>query len=213
MALAAAAIVVPAAAAEHRLAGSPGPAELSTQQVHLRDRLGAADAGLRIDLAPASQRGKEATTNTANGVGPLRIGFHRDVPEAFRGDLLPRLAWVEMGDGAVAAALLVSSPQAKSIRVGLRADLPADGALRFFHPGGEHNALVDPVVAGEELRSLSGQGAGGSAKAPGLFWSPSIHGDTIGIEITLPRAARQSASLRLERIAHRFAGANTAPAP
>ena len=120
------------------------------------------------------------------------------------------------------AALLVSSPQAKSIRIALRADLPPGGALRFFDPdGGEGNVVMDPVVTGEDLRSLGMRNEDYAQKKDGppartgsvefapdseVFWSPSMQGDVIGIEITLPSGvSRQQASLRLERIAHRFA--------
>lgn len=216
--LLAAAVTMSASWGEPRLAGAPGPAGESPKPESLRDRLGAADA-LCIELPPLLREEEEATKQAANEVGPLRIGFHREAPKAFRGNLLPRLTWAAMGDGALAAALLVSSPQAKSIRVALRTDLPPGGALRFFHPGGNAgNTLVDPVVTGEELRSLAGASAAPkpndragnaeSAKEPELFWSPSVPGDTIGIEITLPsQAALQRASLRLDKVAHRFAGA------
>ena len=208
LALLAIAVAASASAGERRLAGAPGPADEFPKQEQQRDRLGAADAGLRIDLPPAPRRGEEATAL-------LRIGFHREAPKAFRGNLLPRLAWVEMGDGALAAVLLVSSPQASSIRVALSADLPPGGTLRFFHPeGNERNLLVDPVVTAEELRSLAGAPHAESAKEAEMFWSPSVQGDLIGVEISLPsQAARQRASLRLEKIAHRFAGANPGPTP
>ena len=215
LALLAIAVAASASAGERRLAGAPGPADESPKQEQGPGRLGAADAGLRIDLPPALRRDEEATARTAREPGPLRIGFHREAPKAFRGNLLPRLAWVEMGDGALAAVLLVSSPQASSIRLALRADLPSGGALRFFHPeGNERNLLVDPVVTAEELRSLAGAPDAQSAKEAEMFWSPSVPGDLIGVEIRLPsQAARQSASLRLEKIAHRFAGANPDPTP
>ena len=193
LALSAAAITTFAAGDGQRLEGAPGPAGELPQQERAPDRLGAAYAGLRIDLPPV-QREEEAAAKGEEDMAPLRIGFHRDVPEAFQGDLMPRLTWMRMDDGAFAAALFVSSPQAKSIRVALRADLPG-GALRFFHPGGdERNMLVDPVVTQSELRF------------PERFWSPSVQGDTIGVEITLPAdAAQERASLRLEKIAHRYA--------
>ena len=227
LALSAAAVAMSASGGEPRLPGAPGPSGESLKQEYRHDRLDAADAGLRVDLPPALRRGEEATAGTARGTAPLRIGFHREVPKAFQGNLVPRLAWVEMGDGAVAAALLVSSPQAKSIRVALRADLPPGGALRFFHPGGnKQDMLVDPVVTQEELRSLTGapgEGARGGVPPPAapklnngahdaepaknleIFWSPSVQGDMIGVEITLPsQAAQERASLRLEKVAHRF---------
>ena len=195
LALSAAAITMPASGSGQRLEGEPAPVAESSQQERVHDRLGAADAGLRIDLPPVLRREEEAAAEAAKEMVPLRIGFHRDVPKAFRGNLLPRLSWMGMGDGTLAAALLVSSPPAKSIRVALRADLPPGGALRFFHPGGKKPiALVDPVVPWEELHFAD------------RFWSPSVQGDTIGVEITLPAdAAQERASLRLEKIAHRFA--------
>ena len=199
------------ASAQQRLAGERGPAgDLPAEQTCAHDRSGATPPALRIDLPSALQQTKEALAAAADETGPRRIGFHRDVPKAFQGDLLPRLAWVEMGDGALAAVLLLSSPQASSIRLALRADLPSGSALRFFHPeGNEPNLLVDPVVTAEELRLLAGAPDAESAKEAEMFWSPSVPGDLIGVEIRLPsQAARQSASLRLEKIAHRFAGAN-----
>lgn len=207
------AVALSVTAGEQRRAGAPGPAagESSTQE-HVR----LAEAPLRIDLPSAPPRGQEATSGRAAGV-PLRIGLHRSVPTAHRGNLLPRMTWAALENGALAAALLVSSPQAQSIRVGLYVDLPPGGALRFFHPdGNEHNALVDPVVTAEELRSLGGRAArdAESAQEPEMFWSPSVAGDTIGIEITVPSPALpQGASLRLGKVAHRFAGANGHPVP
>ena len=210
----------PAFARENRVAGAPGPAGAPAKEAPARLRLGAADVGLRIELPPASAREKKAADPPEQGVGPLRIGFHRDVPKAYQGDVLPRLAWTTMSDGTLAAALLVSSPQATSIRVAVRADLPSGGALRFFDPAGDERAeLVDPVVTAEELRlaanvPASPQPSGasqsaGAAKQADVFWSPSVTGDAIGIEITLPSGvARERAWLRVEKIAHRYADAS-----
>ena len=214
--LLAATISVSAAEPAYRLAGAPGPAgELPAHTPYHR---GAADAGLRIDLRPAPWREKRATAKATSKGAPLRIGFHRDVPKAFQGDLLRRLAWVTTSDGGLVATLFVSSPQAKSIRIGFRARLPAGAALRFFHPDGdERNVPFNPVVTREDLRPVPA-GAPTAAKSsseaqaaePDVFWSPSVRGDTIGIEVALPdRSARQHASLRLEKIAHRFADADT----
>lgn len=226
LALVAATLAMPVLARENRMPGAPGPAGETAKEKPASVRLGAADAELRIELPAASAREKRAATPPARGVGPLRIGFHRDVPKEYQGDVLPRLAWKTMPDGTLAAALIVSSPQAVSIRVAVRADLPRGGALRFFDPAGDdRNVLIDPVVTGEELRFTADtantadvppapQPSGappstGATKQPDMFWSPSVAGDAIGIEITLPSlAARQRAWLRVEKVAHRFADAN-----
>ena len=202
------------------MAGAPGPAGEPAKETPAPARLGAADAELRIALPPASAQEKKAATPPGRGAGPLWVGFHRDVPEEYQGDVLPRLAWTTRSDGTLAAALLVSSPQAVSIRIAVRADLPHAGALRFFDPAGdERNVLIDPLVTGEELRFTASVPAApqpseaapsaGAKRQPDVFWSPSVAGDAIGIEITLPSlVARQRAWLRVEKVAHRYADAN-----
>ena len=159
---------------------------------------------LRIDLpvpaAPASSDER----------GPLRIGFHRDLPERFQGDLLPRLNWTPADGGAVAAALQVSSPNAKSIRVGVYASLPEGAQLRFFQPNGSGtpHAVVTPddfhlpAPSGIQTAAIPKQQAAPEAE---IYWSPSVEGDAIGIEITLPPgAAAADFWFRVEKVAHRF---------
>ena len=124
---------------------------------------------------------------------PLRIGFHRDVPKRFRGDLLPRLDWTPVGNGEVAAALLVSSPNAKSIRIGLYASLPKGAQLRFFQPEGVGTPYAVVAPADREM-----------------FWSPSLAGDAIGVEIVLPTGAAGESWLGVAKVAHRFLDAHSA---
>ena len=157
------------------------------------------------------------------------------MPKAFQGDLLPRLDWRPLDDGAVAAALLVSSQQATSVRVGVRARLPEGAEIRFFHPGGvgEPHAVVTAADfhfpngsadahAGngeddgqEGRRKAASEKARAAEKAPAapepeMLWSPSVDGDVIGIEITLPsRAAVRASSFRVEKVAHRFLDARS----
>ena len=151
----------------------------------------------------------------------MRIGFHRDVPKALQGDLLPRLDWTPLGNGAVAAALWVSSPEATSIRVGVRARLVEGAEVRFFHPdgGGESHAITPAdfhfphgkadvhVGNGQAAASAqkSGHKKGRVTSEPEILWSPSVAGDMIGIEIMLPSRPIAGASwFRVEKVAHRF---------
>lgn len=49
--------------------------------------------------------------------GPLPIGFGRDVPAAYQGDLTPLLDWVTQSDGSLVSAFSVTSPGAKEVRI------------------------------------------------------------------------------------------------
>ena len=207
------------------MAGAALPALEAQEETSRRTRLDhTAGVYYRIDLPAVATQPPLAKRR-----GPLRIGFHRDVPKAFQGDLLPRLDWTPLRDGAVAAALLVSSQQATSIRVGVRARLPEGAEIRFFHPrgAGEPHAVVTAADFhfpngtaaahagnGQESGGEAGQAAGSekarSGPEPEMLWSPSVDADVIGIEITLPsRAAVRTSWFRVEKVAHRFLNARS----
>ena len=207
--------VLPAFGRENRVAGSVAPtleAQDEPSQHTLLDHT--AGVGFRIDLPAAAV--PPATSKGARG--PMRIGFHRDVPEASQGDLLPLLDWRPLGDGAVAAALWISSPEATSIRVGVRAHLAEGAEVRFFHPGGrgESQAITqadfhfprdkpDGRVGNGQEAGRSGGQEGRITSEPEILWSPSVDGDVVGIEIMLPSLTAAGVSwFRVEKIAHRF---------
>ena len=187
-----AAAAVPAAG--DRMPGAPLPDREAqqTEPKSLRLERAASSVALRIDLPPAS-----VPATPDKGRGPLRIGIHRELPMPYRGNLLSRLDWMPVDKGAWAAAVLVRSPQATSIRVGVQAELPPGAELRFFHPDGNGEALA--AITPADLK------ASAAAAQAEVYWSPSAAGDVIGIEITLPsRTAVDASWLRLEKVAHRF---------
>ena len=147
--------------------------------------------GLRIVLPPPSEEEKQKRS-AARSTGPVVIGFHRDVPGAFEGDLSPRLEWDELPGGSLVSALSVRSPGAQSMRLGLRAALPPGGELRFF---GEASGARFEVYTPEDFLP----------EGEATRWSPTVEGDTIGIEIALPSGkTRPALRLAIEAIAHAF---------
>lgn len=130
--------------------------------------------GLQIVLPPPSEQEKQSMAKEGSK-GPVAIGFHRDVPGEFKGDLSPQLDWIEQPDGSFVSSLSVTSPGAESVRVGIRAELPPGGEIRFFDEESDESLPVvtseDFHIEGDEIQTL---------------WSPTVEGDTIGIEITLP---------------------------
>ena len=204
-----------APAAERSVAGSVSPS-LEAQggaavAATLLDH--AIGAGFRVALPAAAM--PEAVPRER---GPMRIGFHRDVPEALRGDLLPVLEWRSLGNGAVAAALWVSSPEAKSIRVGVRARLAEGAEVRFFHPDGDgaphmvtpadfHFPLGNHMDTSATVESRDGAAAQHTKRVafePEILWSPSVEGDMMGIEIMLPSWPSRGSWFRVEKVAHRW---------
>ncbi len=179
------------------VAGTVGPGDGVTPPAMPALRLAqlaALDTTLAITLPQPAQQ-QRLSPSEDQPPGPLRIGFHRDLPAEYQGDLTDRLQWVtDPEDGSVTAAVTVMSPTALGMRMAIRAHLPPGGTIRFFR--------AEEVVGTFE---------DGRAAVPSdpedqpLWWSPSVDGDTIGLEITLPsREALAESALELDRIAHRF---------
>ena len=217
-ALAVAAVAFGASAAP-RMEGAAAPPREPVKAVARRGPAQTTETALDIALAPPDDETKARMVS--KGWGPLRIGVHRDVPPAFQDDLLARLRWTILPDGAAVGVVTMTSPGAESIRVSLRARLPAAAELRFFRPRDAAAQAAPTVVdavftqadffvapAAKAPKSIAPQGKAGGPGAPKsapLLWSPSVGGDAIGIEITLPASARdKGAWLRVEKVAHRF---------
>ena len=169
-------------------------------------QIGALDTALAISLPPLNQQQRSSITEPRQGVGPLRIGFHRDLPGEYRGDLTPLLRWMsDPNDGSMVAAATVTSPGAVRVRLAIRANLPPRAKIRFF--GGEPPEVVG-VVDRSDLSQAPGQ------EGTDLLWSPSVPGDTIGLEVTLPsRNAQSETSVVIDRVSHQFRSIDPPAAP
>ena len=125
--------------------------------------------------------------------GPLQIGVGRELPAADRVDLAATTAWTALPGGGRVASFSVRSPGAVAIRAAVTATLPEGAVLRFFGFGDSPGRY--PVVKNDvEMR-----------------WSPTVPGDTIGIEIELPPLMHESeVSLRVVRVSHLYRSASSA---
>lgn len=155
---------------------------------------------LRIVL-PVAGAASQRSGAEARDRRPLRIGFPRAMPSDYRGDLSPQIDWTSFDDGSIGGAVLVTSPGARALRVAIRAELGSGGEIRFFEGNaaeentGQVPASQDsPVVTREDFHE-DGE--------PEILWSPTVEGDTLGIEITLPsREALSDFSLSIEQLSH-----------
>lgn len=126
--------------------------------------------------------------------GPVRMGVHRPLPRAI-GDVAPRLKWTPLEDGRIVAAVVIASPGATFVRIAFNATLGNRGELRYFKPGAA--PLRHATVSQADL-------AGARSGVRGdVSWSPSVPGDSIGVEIVLPSsAARAKFSFVVVKTAH-----------
>ena len=148
-------------------------------------------AGLHVVLPPPSaeeeKRGRQASSPKL-----VVIGFHREVPVDFEGNLSPAIEWSEQADGSFVGSVHVTSSGAASLRVGMRADLPPGGEIRFFGPGSDE---LFPVSRSEDLDIVDGEVQ--------TLWSPTLDGDTLGIEILLPSGKAVDAfRIVIDAVAH-----------
>jgi lysyl endopeptidase len=134
-------------------------------------------AGTDIALQPLSSADARRLEEPENS--PFLIAFGRELPASRRAH--------------AAGAVTVSSPGALALRLALHIEeLPGEALLRFS--GSE--ADQEHVVTGAEVNA----GAAG-----GLYWSPTVQGDAISVQIEVPAdAGAAQIHVELLRVAHYF---------
>jgi uncharacterized repeat protein (TIGR01451 family) len=118
---------------------------------------------------------------------PLQVGFGRDV--AALGDdaaTAAALDWSALDDGSTVAAVRITSTGAASVRAALRPTrLPDAAIVRFQAPG---DAEVFEIAGADVNAAVARNAASGDTSADArLYWSPLVAGDTLLVEVQLPR--------------------------
>lgn len=176
-------------------AQTPAPAQ---RPESWRPRQDYAAVGIPLAIRAPALSAEESALFAQRRRGPAAAGVGRPVPAEHQGNLGEKLTWSNIGGGAVAAALQVASPGAKALRVALSAALPEGGEVRFFNPT-DASQRFRPRL-GKEF--AAGKGASAAPQAA-LLWSPTVTGDAIGVEVTLPASADlRSFALEVRRISH-----------
>ena len=130
--------------------------------------------------------------------GPRRFGIHREIPYNRSGDLSSKFTWKKDGDGLV-AYVRVRSPDATSIRFSSHLKLPSDASVTYYETDRRGKTkFIDSFTASKK------------GFEDEFYWSPQAFGDSIGVEIRLPKAnLTQHVTLELLTIAHRYQTPNT----
>lgn len=146
---------------------------------------GAALGSRLIDLEPLNVSAARAQSASDPG-GPIKIGFMRDVPLVDDPiDTQKRLFWTALPSGGMFGQLAIRSPGARALRMGIKASLiPVGTDVRFF--GNDASLIYE--VSGKVISETMAinRGAGDPEDVAGIYWSPVILGDTIGLEVSIP---------------------------
>lgn len=117
-----------------------------------------------------------------------------------QGDLTETVTWTALSGGGRVTAFSVRSPGAGAIRVAVRASLPPGAALRFFAPADLERRY--PVLKQSDFEARPDPGTP-SADGVRTRWSPTVPGDTLGIEIEIaPSAHEDEVSLHIVGVSH-----------
>ncbi len=195
-----------AAGGESRLTGAVGAAVMPASAAPAPDPSAPAlpEAAVAVVTLPALTPEESARfTEQAPAPGPLRLGFGRPIPAHMAtAPFGAEAAWRERADGARVAAVRLTSPGARGLRLAVRVTaLPDTATLHLLAPG------VGPVadIAGSALNASLGsnRAAGAVGEAAETYWLPLVAGDSLTLAIARPAGVdRQAVRVTLARLSH-----------
>ncbi|MBW2659372.1 MAG: trypsin-like serine protease [Deltaproteobacteria bacterium] len=180
----------PANANDLTVAGSPGPEIIHTEGIEQVLKSGEdATTFPAVTLEPVAA--VKLRTYAEQESIPKQIGFNRNVSMLSTAQNTGKqLIWQELLENRHYTGIEISSPQAVALRVGITVEnLPEDAEFRFFRAQRGAPADIQLVFGREILDILKVNKNADPTDSNGeIFWSPTVAGDTIGIEIYLPNS-------------------------
>jgi hypothetical protein len=168
--------------------GSQGPVISQAEVVELvLKSAGAAVTFPVITLEPVASAMVQALE--AREAIPKQIGFSRNVAMLSTVEnTSQQLSWHTLPGNGQYAGIIITSPQARALRVGMTVNtLPAGAELRFFSVREGAAVNIQHVSAQHVLDILrTNQEADPQDPDGKVFWSPTVEGDTLGVEMYLP---------------------------
>lgn len=114
------------------------------------------------------------------------------------------LQWQPTQNGGAIAAITISTSQAKGIRIGVMVrSFPSSALLRFYAPN-DVNAFE---VSGADVLKLLKQNldAGDQSDAGHTYWGPRVDGDTVTLEIEVPKGvSSDEVQIAVPKLSHFF---------
>ena len=155
----------------------------------------------QIELSPVTAEEEQTFVKSSSANSKiLTIGFGRPLPEEYQQAFeYSSFTWNTLSDGGQVATFAVTSPGATSLRLQFALhQLPLDVEFRFFALN-EPNQVRGPVGIADLLRDKNEDGEA-------LYWSPTIEGNSIAVEMYLPADTdTQALYFFLPRVSHLLA--------
>lgn len=176
-----------------------------TQSHVLRTRGARVLRTAKVVLAPLPVA-RRVEANLPRTPGPLQIGLARNVPElGDHAEAAGMLEWEATPEGGKIAALLIGSPAALGVRVGLRIhSLPPSAIFRFYATGSDTaievsgQTVLDTIARNVRAGDLGDEGR--------TYWSPVIEGEESTFELELPPGVdTKDVKIALPHLSHLFA--------
>ncbi|MBL8259094.1 MAG: hypothetical protein JNM60_04685 [Candidatus Competibacteraceae bacterium] len=147
---------------------------------------------LRLDLpAPAAVAEKMASKPSQGG--PRKIGFNRLLADFLEPSQAASRSWPwrALASGERVTRVQVRSPGAAALRVGVRVKrMPASGELRFFSgQAAQSRAYRVEFKSVQHILDASRNAGARAGENPDVYWSPTLEGDQVIVEIRLASPA------------------------
>ena len=165
---------------------------------------------IKIVLPELSNKAALSMSKTGVTKWPPQIGLNRFLPSDYQGNLSGLLAtdWVQLDDSSMVSTISISSKGASALRVAFTANIKTGAEIRFFNSrilvNGVQGRSRDqfPIVMEQYANEDFSEEDENGERIP--QWSPIIEGDSIGLEIKIPKTALSNFTFELLSISHIF---------
>ena len=151
---------------------------------------------------------------------PQRIGISRDINQLASEDMISSvLSWSPLSGGGHVGGVQIISPSAAAVRIGIKVEkLPEEAELRFYEASNQIDPGKSLVVTGEHILNILDLNQNAEPDNPdsAIYWSPTIEGGAVGLEIYLPSGLdTNEVKITIPYLSHMavspFSSSNTSP--
>lgn len=147
-----------------------------------------------ITLPPLSEQTAAGIVKDQYLFNKVRIGVGRNISEFQNtAKTTSALVWEDSANGGVTSVVNIVSPGAQAVRLAIGVQrIPTNAEFRFFSMAEQDSTII--LVSGKEIMELIDLNRSTDPTNPdnSTYWSPTVAGDSIAVEMYLPDATEVS---------------------